>query len=282
MSIDSVSDDLVLFFETDEDEVNQLVPYTREVITEEEIRKTYLSGRFETVQYGSYRGRRACLLIMTFTFHSSDPKSHRFRRAKIDIEFSPFNANTTNGKGKSKKPSPEILSLAPERAYGIISTSKETKTQGLSGSLTIGNSLVSGSLSPSLTHVSEYVVGHRSVIESSLRGVSRQRVVWTVIENEHHPDGVLGIPSRLRTAVLVGLPDDELKFSARFEVEASVGWSLDPRRLALWPLIARKDDPVLFDYNLPLRRDYEVLGPVFDGVDVEKLCRISLSPEQGS
>lgn len=118
------------------------------------------------------------------------------------------------------------------------------------------------------------------MIEGSVRGASRTRVVWSVNENGHHPDGLLGIPSELRAAVLVGLPDGKSKFSATFDVDASVGWSLDPRRTALWPLITRKDDPVLFDYNLPLQRDYEVLGPVFDGVDLEKLCRISHKEEK--
>jgi hypothetical protein len=69
---------------------------------------------------------------------------------------------------------------------------------------------------------------------------------------------------------------DITNFAIVFVVHASVGWSADPRR---WPLkLSGKDDPVLFHTERPLLRDFQVLGPVFDHVNLDTLTNF-IAPE---
>ncbi|KAH7908904.1 hypothetical protein BJ138DRAFT_1156524 [Hygrophoropsis aurantiaca] len=105
-------------------------------------------------------------------------------------------------------------------------------------------------------------------MQGSERGDPPSRIVWSIVENEHHPDGVIGIPSKVRAAVIVALKEGHPQFTGEFRVDASVGWSVDPRR---WPLASKKGAPVLFDTSRPLVRVYKVLGPVFDTLDLGAL-----------
>jgi len=116
------------------------------------------------------------------------------------------------------------------------------------------------------------------MIQGTERGNPPSRVVWSIVENPDHPDGIYGIPSKVRTAVIVGTGSATTKFSAIFDVRASVGWSLDPRR---WPLkLSGKDDPVLFDTDKPLQRESDMLGPVFDDLNLDTLTEL-ITPKGG-
>ncbi|KAH7919589.1 hypothetical protein BV22DRAFT_1022714 [Leucogyrophana mollusca] len=271
---DDFGDDLRLGFETDEAEQGQLAVVkntpgddsTRELITEKEIQDTYFSARFDTVQYGTCGGRPACLLIITFNFHASNPKLRRFRRASIEVKFS-----TPSLKPKGKPLPVEILAYAPQIAYGMLSFSKVTSKMDLSIPVTIGNSLASAAITPSISRTSESLQGQRLVMQGSERGHPPSRIVWSIVENDQHPDGVAGIPSKVRAALIVGLKEVNCRFVGEFRVDASVGWTVDPRR---WPLSSKRDDPVLFDTSRPLLRGYKELGPVFDGVDLGALIEL--------
>jgi len=264
---DDTNDELRLDFSTDESQELAIRNVkgdtsTRELITEAEIKDTYCSAKFDTVQYGTYNGRPACLIIMTYIFHASNPSVHRFRRATIEIKFT---LPPSPAKPRAKPRPVEILSYAPEKAYGMLSFSKVTSKRQLSVPISIGNSLISASVTPKMSREEEALKGSRLVMEASERGQPPSRVVWSVVENEHSPDGLVGIPSRIRTVVIVGLKPDEDKFQATFRVEASVGWTVDPRR---WPLLTRRDDPVWFDTTKPLMRSHAQLGPAFDELDL--------------
>lgn len=80
---------------------------------------------------------------------------------------------------------------------------------------------------------------------------------------------MVGIPDVVRTAAVIGMGTQK-RSMADFEVDAKVGFSLDPRRWAALKSIL-KDDPVLFDRAKPLAREYQDLGPTFDNVDLKAL-----------
>lgn len=221
-----------------------------------------LSARFNTVQYGEYKGQPACLLVMTFNFHASNPRQQRFRNASITLKCASLTP-------KIKATQPRILAFAPHSSFGALSTSKVTSNHEFSAQLSLGYGPASLSASPTFSRSEDAIHGHRVVILGTERGSPPSRIVWSITENPHHPDGILGIPSTVRTAAVIGMMDNQERFAAIFEVDASVGFTLNPRRWAL--KLVDRDDAVLFDRRKPLKRDYEDLGPVFDKVDLEAL-----------
>ncbi|EIW74454.1 hypothetical protein CONPUDRAFT_147776 [Coniophora puteana RWD-64-598 SS2] len=255
--------------------------YTREVITEREIADTYCSAKFDTVQYGTYKARPAALIIMTYTFHASNPSLHRFRRATIDVKFSvihpPYSgALPTPGKEQECPPTSavEVLGYAPRGLYGEVSFSQMTKERGISAPIQGGPSFLSLSIQPKVSYKEEAKKGSCLVIEGSERGYPPTRVVWSAVENEHYPDGLAGIPSWIRTAVIVGIEEGCAQFQANIRLDTSVGFTVDPRRWC--PLLAKRDDPVHFNTAKPLMRTHEVLGPSFDGLDLVAMLEIEM------
>jgi len=233
---------------------------------EREVLDTYFSARFVKVQYGTFRGDRVCLMVIAFQFHASDLYNRRFRKAMICVCFASSNAN--------KNPSKclRVLDFAPRLAFGTLSHYKSNATAN--ASLPISLAAVSAApvtITTSMSRSTERTKGNRLVIEGSERGSPPNRVVWSINENPDHPDGMRGVPSRVQTAIMLRLnPGNEpVEFSASFEVTASIGWTLDPRR---WPAFKPyQDDPVSFDSSTPLLMDHEVVGPTLDEVDLSKL-----------
>jgi len=82
---------------------------TREIITEQELRKTYYKLAFKQVQYGTYRGKPACVLVVEVDLRAPERGRHRFKGVSIEVEFLKSSALDT---------SVEVLKFAPETVYG--------------------------------------------------------------------------------------------------------------------------------------------------------------------
>ena len=81
-----------------------------EAIAEQQLRKTYWRVTFRRVQYGTYQGSPACLIVVDGKFAPEDRRRHRFTWARIKVQL------LSDGGGNS---SVQVLKLAPERAYGV-------------------------------------------------------------------------------------------------------------------------------------------------------------------
>ena len=81
-----------------------------EAIAEQQLRKTYWRVTFKRVQYGTYQGSPACLLVVNAKFAPEDRRRHRFTWARIKVQFF--------GDDGGKSPV-QVVELAPEEAYGV-------------------------------------------------------------------------------------------------------------------------------------------------------------------
>ena len=79
-----------------------------EEIAEQQLRKTYWKVAFQRVQFGRYRNKPACLLVVEARFAPEDRQRHRFTNVTIGLGFE------TEQKGELK-----IQGFAPEWARGI-------------------------------------------------------------------------------------------------------------------------------------------------------------------
>ena len=77
-------------------------------IAEQELRKTYWRLSFERVQFGRYKEKPACLLVVEARFAPEDRKRHRFTKVRIGLEF--------EGEEKSDI---KVQQFAPEWARGV-------------------------------------------------------------------------------------------------------------------------------------------------------------------
>ncbi|KAF3135283.1 hypothetical protein TWF569_009950 [Orbilia oligospora] len=246
---------------------NYLGTVTRDTITELEISKTYLSARVAQVSYGTYKSRPAAIIVLDFVFHSSDHRRQRFKDATIEIDFTQEGGLGRAGDAETTAVVPVcIAQFAPKLVYG--EKKAEEVTWGLD--LSVGANLVAGPASLEIANSavyreSKYSRDHKLVIEGSARGSGPTRLVWSIQERKHD-----GIPPQFTTAFMIFHPRG-LKFSARMNVKASIGFSLDPRR---WKIFLPNDDRMYFHDEHPKGAD---LGHrEFDKIDFREFYKTSL------
>ena len=93
--------------EASEDHLSEPHPI-QEAIAEQQLRKTYWRISFKRVQFGTYHGDPACLLVVEGKFAPEDRQRHRFIRVQISMEFL-----------GEKKDEVKVKSFAPEWARGL-------------------------------------------------------------------------------------------------------------------------------------------------------------------
>lgn len=80
----------------------------QEAIAQQQLRKTYWKLSFQRVQFGRYKGKPACLLVMEARFAPEDRKRHRFTKVRIGLEFE-----------GDEKGDIQVQQFAPEWARGV-------------------------------------------------------------------------------------------------------------------------------------------------------------------
>ncbi|EPS37292.1 hypothetical protein H072_9091 [Dactylellina haptotyla CBS 200.50] len=216
---------------------------TRDTITEVEISKTYLSARVSQVSYGTYKSRNAAIIVLDFVFHSSDHRRQRFKDATIEIDFTEDGVTRSGDAGTSQLTTVSIAQFAPKLIHG----EKKAEDVTWGWDLSVGANLVAGPATLEIANStvyreSKYSRDHKLVIEGSARGTGPSRLVWSLQERKHD-----GIPGHFTTAFMVFHPKG-YKFSARMNVRASIGFSLDPRR---WKIFIPNDDKLYFHDEHP-------------------------------
>jgi hypothetical protein len=203
---------------------------------------------------------------ISFTFHSDNIKQYRFRRATIEIKFgTPPNM-------------PSVIKCFPEILYGTINP--ETRTWGYELGPSIGGSapggIVTASLQAKISGQREYLRNNRMTIQGTIRGPHNNRVKWSIEEDDTQAQG---IPRQLGFLLLVRTPGQGQKtFSAKLDVRASVGLSMDPAR---W-IKSNRDDPVHFDKDFPLGQAVVAAGRDFVEEDFDKLVTLDNNHSEGA
>ena len=94
-------------FELVDAPAGQLDDIISPAIAQDELRRTHWKLAFRRVQYGTFRGQHACLLVIDGNFHAEDSGRHRFTWIRLKIGF----------KGSANPI--EVLEIAPHQALGI-------------------------------------------------------------------------------------------------------------------------------------------------------------------
>lgn len=182
---------------------------------------------------------------ISFAFQSDNVKQYRFRRAIIEIKF------------EGPESPPSIAKIFPEILYGEVNPETRKWSYEFGPSITVSGGLIGGGISAKVSEQREYVRNHRMMIQGTIRWPGKNRVKWTIEEDETLGQG---IPRQLGFALLVRTPPQGSQtFSARFDVRASVGLSFNPAR---W-IKGNRDDPVYFHKDFPVGQAIVAVGKDF-------------------
>lgn len=158
--------------------------------SESSFGKSYLSFEFTTIQ--SLDGKT--LFVVRLHFHPAI--DIQFTNAIVKWEFLPPDAATPN-----PPPAPRIVSHAPRKSYGGLTTEKKRVVWGLNLPLTIGLAPVTTGLTVNSGAEFEKEVEQSMTIIGTARGSPvRKQVTWTIQEN---PSSRNGLPSEVQLAVVV-------------------------------------------------------------------------------
>ncbi|KAF8545048.1 hypothetical protein BDD12DRAFT_800689 [Trichophaea hybrida] len=233
----------------------------RELIMSEALRNIYFQARVSGAVLGSYSGKPACLIALTFLFQASPTGSslikRRFQSAAIKVRF--FDPDRRDDFG------PAIQALYPNskpvRSARVKTDNEETvtKTIGAKIALSPSQSVTVGS-SVSSTQVRKF----QTEAYASIKGMvfESDEATFSVAENEMAKDGVPGVCS---VALVVENPGQA--FAASLSVKADVGWDWKELlgKKTVW---GAKDAPVYFNPNVLARRERKVkilnLGKVIE------------------
>lgn len=229
-----------------------------------------VQGELVNVIHGlaSPDGRPATLIVAEFRFLSAD-NARRFREATIELLF----AESLDPKSKGFD-DPEVVRIAPMERNSLNRTTEAwTTTRSSSASATIGAEIANlgGSLSWEIRK--SFEKEYRAIVNGAIRIEGRNygtknQARWNLLENPNSRDG---IPSLLRTVVLLLRKDDE-DFFATIKIKAKVDilhslYSKFQNVLGTTP----KDDPVFFDPDLP------PVGEIPEGLELDNLSAFDLT-----
>lgn len=226
-----------------------------------------VQGELVDVVHGrlSPLGDDGTIIITDFHFIPSK-NSRRFKNAAVTLRF------------KSDDPAAadvEVLDSAPKGHHSLLATTETVElTKSANANIAAGTVVTAGAgLGWELKHSTEKK--HQTTLSGSIRLEGRpyggkNTVRWTISEN---PSQKTGIPTMLRTAVLLRRKQkqdgDAVKFLAEVDIRCSVDFvsSLEEGVDSLVGRIPR-DDPVIFDPTQP---------PTTTTFDIEELAKQNLT-----
>jgi hypothetical protein len=232
----------------------------RTTIAAEQARDTAFRANLGRVQYGTYNGKRACLVTFTFLFYFRGNTRLRFKSARISVRFSraldarvPEDEDDNDDDDDAQdgdKDGPHIVQLAPVDVYGAVKTTDEEGTRGLTASLGATLPAAGGptiSVQPSYQYVTKESRDVRMRIQgfkfSSADSDIDDIAVWRLDENTVQRDGIL---PRFQSAVVLLWPETAVAVAANVKVVPEFAFLLNPCKLK-----QRSDDPILFDGKTP-------------------------------
>jgi|TARA_R110002003_G_scaffold9_14_gene486 hypothetical protein len=239
----------------------------RHLITQDKIGSTSFSATTQRIQYGTYHGKHACLIVIDFTFRFKPKVAARYSYASITVMFRRATDSSNHRAPKAPPESdPHVVNMAPKSMYGVV-TSVEDKTVhdvtvpvmfenpfGLKAGVELHTSM------ERLEHSEHRMEIHGQRYEDDDHVDAPNGVSWDLFENPIHQNGIL---RNFRAAVVVLNPPGKPMWM-EVVVKPSVKFSVDPRRLlrkndAFAKLLQLNDQPVPLDGKTP-KDDQAELG----------------------
>jgi hypothetical protein len=229
---------------------------TRRNLMFQEVLKSRVTGRTEHVEYGTYYGKPACLMVLRFWF--TGPRKHfRWTFGEITIAFSklesttgaspagPHPAGPTAAQAASPTADPAIVVFSPTRTFGDATAESRNWTFELTMSVKSSVGPVEAGPEGKIGFDSSYNRDHRMAIIGSPSRPTRsggfEEVGWTLEENDKQESG---IPFELPVAMIV---EYQGPFQAEVRVDVTNNFGI--------PVFARPwrkdDDPLLFNLKDP-------------------------------
>jgi hypothetical protein len=244
---------------------------------------TLVNIRTDSVQYGTFDGQPAALVIFRFIFKFR-PGFRRIRNFHVNVEFRKQNATTASH--------PKVLRFAPEERRGRIFAEERSNIGNAGVVLPPGRTGAKVKVDDGIARKinKEYEMKLSGWKKSS--DVATDNVlVWDCTESKKAAKGVL---PGYRAAAIIQC-DSEDPFIATFEMDAERGiFQFDKNVFEYLNVFAKRelDDPVIFDPKKPMGHQYPDLGDfkdlslddlvALDGFqewEVQKEC-VSQSPQR--
>ncbi|KAL4801351.1 hypothetical protein BDV18DRAFT_149435 [Aspergillus unguis] len=196
----------------------------------------YITAHVQRLQHGYYSTPAVSdrdidhvdFLAVSFVFHSSDTKSHRFKAATIraSLHYSNKPSSSRRHRDDSRprhhrlyQNHPRFLMHAPHFLHGSLSPESLQWNYSLAGSLGIAQLPIIASLSPAAGLNGRFNRYEMMRIQGSVRsmdGVPASQIVWTLEENTLQRSG---LPREFTFAMLVAKPGPDSRVQFVLEVE---------------------------------------------------------------
>jgi hypothetical protein len=224
--------------------------------------------------HGKHNGTPATLIITDFWFMPGK-KARRFTWAMVTFKFDSMDAKDGGAGGLG----PTVAEIAPKGHFSLHPKQKHVERNfkiGLSAQAPVGpvspGVAIDWSLAESYDEENEITLGGISMLEGRDFG-GKNTARWTLGENEMVKSG---IPTRLRTAILLErkAAEAKAKFQGMVEIKvdadvvSEVGFIIK-RLLGKIP----KDDPVIFDPKISTSSVGHQPGNL-EKEDLKALCRV--------
>ena len=219
--------------------------FNRSKVHQRDLGDLSIVATLPRVEYGSWDGKSACLVTFSFSFDSGNVKSCRFTSARIIIEFTSREADSSD---------PIVVNYGPKRLLG--QKTEENRRWLYAGEFEAKASIGPFEVGPTLRAESEgfFTRTYMEVIKANSWGDKSHKCPNTVkywLKENKRQQG--GIPEQLNATIVVIY---EGPFQAVVDVSSTV----------IFDILAQpwtKDDPVLFEPGI------EVGPPVRDSRDSE-------------
>jgi hypothetical protein len=163
-----------------------------------------LKAHITRVEYGTFYGKPAVLVVIKCNFDSSYADKRDYLRASaISVKLPP---------SISTDKTPRILAYAPELVHGSLST--DQKKSEWETAATVGFSGHDETVQARLSN--KTIVAK---VQGNMGGVQNERIFWRAEETPMSPEGVRTVPSLLQVAFIVEHEQGK-RFTARFFLEA--------------------------------------------------------------
>jgi len=197
----------------------------------------FISAHVNRLQHGYYHSSalhesvvdNVYFVSVHFVFHPHEPRSHRFKSARIQVCVGSHEDTSASVKDAQHRPHARILKHAPVLMFGAVSPENLQWNFSLSSSLGVSQAPVSASLNPSGGIRGSYKVFHMMSIQGSVRSkksplgpdydVQDAMAVWTLEENGLQKSG---LPREFDFVMLIHKPDDVENLYMAVNVDADI------------------------------------------------------------
>lgn len=169
-------------------------PSEKQLLREGKLGESEISARLHKVEFGTFQGETACLVVVQVDFAPKKKGWFRFRAALVEIEFQEEGNGEKNEDENEDddddEEGPLVLQYYPNLIRGHIQTAVEkygiTIAANIPAPVSVGG--VSGSWSVSAPREGQHLVHGRLV------GSPERKVKWTMNENESSKSGIYEQP----------------------------------------------------------------------------------------